>query len=269
MIPSAKPFTIENAAAISLSMLLSKVSQISSTASMIAGINVGSASPIPEINDVIMRIAASTSAGRLSTIPCASVVISCTAPSVNCGKAVITPCSSVMTMPDADEISTGKFAASAPPIALTMLMPTCTNCGRLPRIRFAIPPTVSPSTTVILSKSPPASANPDVKSPSRDTPSSASVCSCGSSTVPMTRCAASEPCLRRCTESSNAPNFAIVSSLSTAPIRLASSVNAAMPSLPCAIRGFRSCALLPKSCMASASRSVSFDTFPSASMASQ
>ena len=72
-------------------------------------------------------------------------------------------------------------------IALTMLMPTCTNCGRLPRIMFAIPPTVSPSTTVILSKSPPASASPEVKSPSRETPSSASVWSCGSSTVPITR----------------------------------------------------------------------------------
>ena len=47
MMPSAKPVTIENAAASTLSILLSKVSQINSTASMIAGISVGSASPIP------------------------------------------------------------------------------------------------------------------------------------------------------------------------------------------------------------------------------
>ncbi|MPM74069.1 hypothetical protein SDC9_121054 [bioreactor metagenome] len=178
-------------------------------------------------------------------------------------------CRSVIMMLVAAETSIGRFAARAPPIALTMLIPTCTNCGRLPRIMFAIPPTVSLSTTVILLKSPPASTSPEVKSPSSDTPSSASVCSCGRSTVPITRCAASEPCLSRCTESSNAPNFSIVSSLSTAPMRFASSVNAAMPSLPLSISGFKSCALFPKSCIASASRSVSFDTCPSASMASQ
>ncbi|MPM25144.1 hypothetical protein SDC9_71634 [bioreactor metagenome] len=143
------------------------------------------------------------------------------------------------------------------------------NCGNPCMSAFTAPPTVSPMTWLILLKSPPASTSPDVNCPNSETPESASVCNCGSSTVPMTRFAAREPCFRRCTESSNCPSFSMLSSLSTAPMRLASSVSAAMPSLPCSISGLRSCALLPKSCMASASRSVSFDTLPSASMASQ
>lgn len=56
------------------------------------------------------------------------------------------------------------------------------------------------------------------------------VLSCGKSTVPMTRFAASEPCLSRWTESSKAPSLAMVSSESTAPMRFASSVSAAIPS---------------------------------------
>lgn len=81
-------------------------------------------------------------------------------------------------------------------------------------------------------------------------------------TVPSIFFAAPAPDFNLCTVSSKSPSAFNESSLITALMFFASSVRAAIPSEPCAIKGFNSCADLPNICIESASRSVSLDIHP-------
>ena len=91
----------------------------------------------------------------------------------------------------------------------------------------------------------------------------------GISEVPIAVLTASPVAVNRCSESSNEAIAATASSENTSPIDSASSPRASRPSLPAAISGLSSCALLPKIAIAAASRSVGFSMRPSASIASR
>ena len=267
--PCANPCMIWNAASRILSILSRSTSAMRIMASTTAGISSGSASPIPDASVAIICTAASSKAGRLSIMPCTSAMTSCKAPSVICGSASINACNRVMTIWTAASIMTGRLSTIAPPMDVTISKPTWMRLGRFSISIFTRLPTVLPMTSLIFVQSPPASDNPRVNSPRSVTLSSANIWRWGSSTVPSMFLAAALPALSRWMLSSNLPRAFSESSLITAPIRFASSVSSAIPAEPCAIKGFSSWADFPKICMASTSRSVSFDTLPSASMVSQ
>ncbi|MPN21334.1 hypothetical protein SDC9_168713 [bioreactor metagenome] len=160
----------------------------------------------------------------------------------------------------------GRLLSIPLPMAPTTFIPVSMSVGSsfmtMSMALGIIPAITSP----IFPISPPAPATPRVNSPNRSTPFPARFVNIGNRTVPRAFFAPSAPTFRYCNWSSNSPKALSASSLRTYPASLACFPSSCIFSEPASMRGFSSCALFPKSCMAIASRSVSFWIWPSASM---
>ena len=153
--------------------------------------------------------------------------------------------------------------------AISISTPICANSGSLSVIRLSTAAIPSPSADAILDTSPSAAMTALEKSVRIGMPSAARVSRNGNAISDAAFFSPSMPADSTCSLSLNTPSLVTASSDKTKPICSASSPSRLNASDPAPITLLSSWADFPNSCIANASLSVSFCTFPSASIVSQ
>ena len=245
------------------------------TASIPAGISSGSAAIRPSASPLISCTADRASVGRFSirNLPrlVSRLVASCVIGPMFAVTASTTLCSRFIAAGSSVLARAGSLAARLPMIFVSMALSTGMASSAMSITLSSAPVTVSSSSSTSAGIS--SGATPSCRAlatlPMLWLAASTSGWKAGISTRPIEFLSAVPVALKRCMESSKAPILARFSSEKTVPMALASLPRSRQALEPASIRGLSSLALLPNSCMATASRSVSFSILPSASMASQ